>query len=281
VSKVDLHVHTTASDGQYAPAEVVRLALQRGMRVLAITDHDTVAGVSEALDAARACGTVLEVIPGVEISAEARYGEVHILGYYVDIEEPGFLALLDRLRDARRARAQRIVDRLAELGFHVPWQRVADLAGDGAYGRPHIAQVMVEQGHVLSTHEAFERYLGPQGPAYVARYKLTPAEAVHAIAQVGGVPVLAHPWGIENLEDVVADLVAEGLAGIEAYYHGYTPEMMQELVNLARKHGLIVTGGSDFHGAQVVAGVELGSVDAPLWVVEEMRTRSRLLVTSF
>lgn len=271
MSKVDLHVHTTASDGQYAPADVVRLALERGIRVLAITDHDTVAGVPEAL--AAASGTPLEVIPGVEMSTETHHGEVHILGYYVDIEEARFLALLDRLRDARRVRAQHMVERLAKLGVHVPWQRVADLVGAGAYGRPHIARILVELGYVPNTHDAFAQYIGYHGPAYVARYKLTPAEAIHAIARAGGVPVLAHPWGIEDLGGVVADLVAEGLAGIEVYYRGYTPEMMQELVNLARKHGLAATGGSDFHGAQIVAGVELGSVDVPLWAVEELRAR--------
>ncbi len=272
MSKVDLHVHTTASDGRYTPAEVVHLAVARGLRALGITDHDSVAGVPEALATAAQGHATLEVIPGVEMSTETHRGEVHILGYYVNIADADLLALLDRLRDARRTRAQRMVDRLAELGVHVPWQRVADLAGDGAYGRPHIARVMVELGLVPSTADAFAQYIGAQGPAYVARYKLTPVEATRAVIAAGGVPVLAHPWGIVGLEDLVAELMAEGLAGIEAYYRGYPPPVMQELVGLARKYGLIATGGSDFHGTPVTADGDLGSVDVPVWAVAELRS---------
>jgi predicted metal-dependent phosphoesterase TrpH len=270
MSKVDLHVHTTASDGQYSPADVVRMALDRGLRALAITDHDSVAGVSAALVAAQ--NTALEVIPGVEMSTEVR-GEVHVLGYFLDTEDAGFLALLDRLRHARRDRAQRMVALLDELGLHVSWQRVVDLASDGAYGRPHIARVMVEQGLVPRTQDAYELYIGRDGPAYVSRYKLTPAEAVRAIAQAGGLPVLAHPDKIENLEALISELVVEGLVGLEAYYNGYAPEVVQNLLSLARKHGLAATGGSDFHGAQVASGGDLGSVDVPLWAVEELKAK--------
>jgi len=278
VSKVDLHVHTTASDGQYTPAEVVRLAAAQGLGAVGITDHDTVAGLPAAL-AAAAQVRAIEVVPGVEMSTETWRGEVHVLGYYVDWEDAGLLELLDRLRNARRTRAQQMVERLAGLGIHVPWQHVADLAGDGAYGRPHIARAMVELGYVPSTADAFAQYIGYNGPAYVARYKLTPAEAVLAILAASGVPVLAHPWGLEDLEGLVTDLVATGLAGIEAYYRGYTPSATRELVGLARKYGLIVTGGSDFHGTSAPDEVGLGGVDVPGWTVEELqrvrKTRSR------
>jgi predicted metal-dependent phosphoesterase TrpH len=267
MERVDLHIHTSASDGVLSPAQVVRAALEKGLTAIAITDHDTVEGLDEASEAA--AGTDLEVIPGIELSAEHGDQEIHVLGYYLD---RSFTALRDKLgllRRARRERAWKMVHRLAGLGVPVPWELVAEIAGDtSAFGRPHIAQALLDAGFVGSFDEAFDRYIGFKGPAYVARYKLSPEEALRIVADAGGVPVLAHPW---RHEDLVPRLVAKGLAGVEAYYPKYTTEESQALAQLAERHGLIATGGSDFHGYGDGAAQHLGQVPLPEGSVERLR----------
>ena len=172
ISRVDLHLHTTASDGQFSPSELVAMALERDLLVIAITDHDTTEGVDEALEAAR--GTELEVIPGVEISCNVPHEEVHLLGYYFDHHHPALQGKLHAMRDARLRRAKGMVAKLTSLGLPLPWEMVAELASDGSVGRPHIAQSMLKMGYVASTGEAFDLYIGRNGPAYVERYKLSP-----------------------------------------------------------------------------------------------------------
>lgn len=265
-SRVDLHVHTTASDGQLSPTETVQRARQIGLAVIAITDHDTTEGIAGALEAAR--GTGLEVIPGVEISTDISRSEVHILGYYVAYNDPGLCSKLALFRDARLDRAQRMVAKLGRMGLPLDWSRVQQTAGESAIGRPHIARAMLEQGYVSSVDEAFHLYIGRNGPAYEDRYKLSPAEAVQTIVAARGLPVLAHPLHATHL---VPELTKNGLVGLEAYYPGYTRDETRFLLDLAAGYGLIATGGSDFHGLSVLPRNELGGVAVPQALVEDLR----------
>lgn len=270
ISRVDLHLHSTASDGQFSPSELVMMALERNLLTIAITDHDTTAGIDEALEAAR--GTGLEVIPGVEISCDVPHEEVHLLGYYLDHHHPALLGKLRAMRDARLRRAKGMLAKLAALGFPLPWEMVAELAGGGSVGRPHIAQAMVKMGYVASAGEAFDLYIGRDGPAYVERYKLSPLEAVSLIKQAQGLPVLAHPLKVIHF---LPDLVEGGLIGLEVYYNGYSAEDIRELADLARKFDLIPTGGSDFHGPDVLDTVDMGGVRVPMESVERLRALAK------
>lgn len=279
ISKVDLHSHTTASDGTFTPRELVETAIRRDLRVLAITDHDSTEGLPEAIDTAR--GSQLEVWPGVEISTDIQGGEVHILGYLVDRGDPILQQELSKLRASRVDRGRRMVVKLASLGMPVSWQRVQEIAGEGAIGRPHIAQALLEKGFVLNVTEAFNRYIGRNGPAYVERYRLTPEEAVRLIVRSGGFAALAHPVivgpsaeasGQLDLETLLPRLVAAGLAGVEVYYGGYSPEIIKRLLTLAHRFDLVPTGGSDFHGrGTLTTGV--GEVPVPEIVVAQLRER--------
>jgi len=266
ISKIDLHLHSTASDGQYTPAELVRMALERGLVVISITDHESTEGLEPALKTAK--GTSLEIIPGVEISTDLPKREAHLLGYYIDYHHPHLQQELRLLRRSRRERAKGMIAKLAGLGMPLEWEEIIRLAGNGSIGRPHIAQAMVKRGYVASTDEAFVNYIGRNGPAYVERYRLTPEEATHLIKEAGGLPVLAHP---ANVLDLLPRLVKEGLVGLECYYTGYSAEQMQDLAALAQKYGLIPTGGSDFHGQSVFPAAELGGVWVPLESVERLR----------
>jgi predicted metal-dependent phosphoesterase TrpH len=273
--KVDLHAHTTASDGVLTPSELVELALERGLRLLAITDHDSTNGVAEAL--ARAAGTPLEVWPGIEISTDVPQAEVHMLGYFVDTANQNFQETLTKLRDSRVLRAQQMVAKLNALGMPLTFERVRQIAGTGAVGRPHVAQAMVEKGYVQTTRDAFNLYLSRNGPAYVERFKLTPIEALQHIRSAGGMPVIAHPTYINpgegsgfDLTAFVRELADAGLVGIECYYGDYPPETVENLCNIAREFDLIPTGGSDFHGRGVFSA-DLGDLKVPDESIERMR----------
>ncbi len=258
--KGDLHIHTTASDGRLTPEEVVERAAKLGLGVIAVTDHDSVEGVEAALSQAQRFPNLL-VIPGVELSCEDEQ-EIHILGYFLDVNHPRLKSKLRSLHDSRVNRGKRILQRLADLGLNLDWGRVLSLAHGGSVGRPHIAQAMLERGYVSSIREAFEKYIGQDGPAYVRRERLAPIEAVELIVEAGGLPVIAHPAGTAELEALVQELKRHGLVGLEAFYPGYSGETIQQLRLLARQHGLIVTGGSDFHGFEVPP-IEIGEVGPP------------------
>ncbi|MDQ7857377.1 MAG: PHP domain-containing protein [Armatimonadota bacterium] len=266
--RIDLHTHTTASDGVLAPAALVEEARRWGVEVLAVSDHDTTAGLDEALGAGAALG--VEVWPAVELSCDVEAGEVHMLGYFVDRTLDWFQALLSRLRDGRSLRARRMVERLAALGVPVEFDRVRQIAGEAAIGRPHVARALVEAGRVRTVAEAFDRFIGRHGPAYVERVKVTPLQAVDVIRAAGGLAVLAHPgWG--GQEGMVPALVAGGLDGIEVYHPDHTPDQVRAYAALAGRYGLLVTGGTDFHGGGLATRVNVGSQYVPEHVLPPLR----------
>ena len=269
MGQVDLHIHSTTSDGKLTPAEVVRKAAEKGLAYIALADHDSVDGIAAAKAAAKAFPN-LTVIPGIEISTDIPQGEVHILGYFIDYNDPEFLAKLEDFKNSRLRRAEQMVAKLEGLGLHVEWQRVLELAGTSTIGRPHIAQAMMEKGHVPSFQEAFDEYLGHGKPAYVEREKMLPAEAVAIIVKARGLAVLAHPLTTEDPEGLIAELKPAGLVGLEAYYNGYSAEEVEGLVALAQKHGLITTGGSDFHGIEPEEETAIGGADVPLEAAEQL-----------
>lgn len=290
--RIDLHVHSTASDGTLSPSEVVREAHARGLCAIALTDHDTMDGVAEALQAGMRLG--VEVIPGVELNTESTAGEVHVLGYFPPPEgwspeaDPAghgagvvgavidreFYDLLASRRDSRAERARKMVQRLRELGMPLSYEDVLRQAGDAPVGRPHIARALLEAGYVESVKEAFDRWLHRGGPAYVPREKLSPAEAVQAIIDAGGVPVLAHPGRIDG-QWVIQELIDAGLEGLECHYPEHTPEQTERYLGLAREHGLVVTGGTDYHGPRSPHDADLGSLPVPPEAVEQLKERVR------
>ncbi len=269
MSKVDLHVHSTASDGRFSPSDIVRKSAAEGLTVIALADHDTVDGIVPAREAASAFPW-LTVIPCVEISTDVPNGEAHILGYFINYTDQELQTTLERMRNSRRERARGMVAKLRNLGLNIEWERVQEIAGSGALGRPHVAQAMLEKGYINSLKEAFTKYISRDGPAYVEREKMTPEEAVALILQTNGLPVLAHPLTIPDPETMVIKLKAAGLVGIEAYYESYTTGEINRLVSLADRYGLITTGGSDYHGLDTSAETTIGNVDVPMESVEQL-----------
>ncbi len=269
MSAVDLHIHSTASDGRLSPAEIVRKSAEMGLTIIAIADHDTVDGIVPALVAAKAFPK-LSIIPCVEISTDVPSGGVHVLGYFIDYTDHKLEATLERLRNSRRKRALGIIARLGNLGMHIDWERVQEIAGSGSIGRPHIAQAMLEKGYIASLNEAFTQHIGQGGPAHVEREKMAPSEVVELILQAKGLPVLAHPSTINDPETMVIELKAAGLVGIEAYYNGHTAEEINRLVSLADRHRLIATGGSDYHGLEASTETMIGGVNVPLESAEQL-----------
>ncbi|MDR7464284.1 MAG: PHP domain-containing protein [Armatimonadota bacterium] len=270
--RIDLHTHTVASDGLLTATQLVGLARRWGVGILAVADHDSTESVEEAVRAGREVG--IEVIPAVELNTDVPQTEVHILGYFIDHRLEWLQALLRRLREGRLHRAQRMVEKLAALGAPIRLERVLALAGGGAVGRPHVARALVEAGHVSETAEAFARYIGRNGPAYVERLKVAPAQAVEIIRRAGGVAVLAHPGWLGD-ETMVEELLSAGLEGIEAYYPDHTPAMVERYLQIARSRGLLVTGGTDFHGGDLATRLPPGSQYVPPEAVDRLRERAR------
>lgn len=272
----DLHTHTTFSDGTTSVEDNVRAALALGLEGLGITDHDTTAPFARAREAAE--GTGLEVVLGTELSAEHDGLSVHVLGYWIDPDYIPLAGELERLGDERTDRARRIVERFVELGIDVRFERVREIAGEAPIARPHIAQAVVETGAVASTREVFDDYLADGGPAYVEKHALAPARAVELVIAAGGVAVLAHPGlygtrdGTEGLPvEVVEQMAAAGLAGIESDHPDHTAEHRRVYRELAAALGLEMTAGSDYHGD--VKTNRLGSATTGRAVVERLRAR--------
>jgi predicted metal-dependent phosphoesterase TrpH len=238
--------------------------------VIALTDHDTLGGVAEAQAAAKDTG--LDVVAGVEINSAGGGAALHILGFYVDPQDPLLNEKLHAMRDSRLDRARRMIERLDELGMAVDWDRVQELAAGDTVGRPHVARALVERGYVSSVREAFERFIGPAGPAHIPRLRLAPKATIEMILHAGGVPVLAHPAhsGLA-VTTRISEFVEYGLCGLEVYYPHHSPEDVAMLEEMCRELGLVATGGSDFHGPNSSEGAALGSVHVPLECAERLR----------
>ncbi len=275
---VDLHVHSTASDGSLSPREVVAAAKAGGLRAIALTDHDTIDGLAEALVAGSELG--LEVIPGIEISAHHEPGSMHILGYFVDHRSPQLDAQLRVLKKARAERNPQIVAKLQELGIKITLAEVEEVSGGGQVGRPHIAQVLVQKGYVAT----FERLIGNHGPAYVSKFRFPPQEAIAMIRAAGGVAGLAHPFTLEygsigHLRQIMVRLAGWGLQALEVSYPEHTPEQRELYRQLAQELDLIMTGGSDFHG-DIKPDIQLGWVGAGHRVGYEVVAQLKALAKS-
>jgi predicted metal-dependent phosphoesterase TrpH len=276
MSRLDLHLHTTHSDGSCTPTEVVNMAHQAGVTALAITDHDIMTGVVEAMEAGQQCG--IEIIPGVEISSLSGNSELHVLGYFLDRQDPDLLARLKTLRDGRHLRNPQIIERLQTLGIDITYDEVRALAGSDSVGRPHIARALMDKRVVASAKEAFDRFLAEGKPAYVPRELPSPAEAIHWIKAARGLAVLAHPTWVKVAEQPLVDLVrqlkADGLDGVEVYYSTHAARQTREYLSLAQQLGLLVTGGSDFHGItkpDIEVGIGKGTLHIPTSLLPKMK----------
>jgi predicted metal-dependent phosphoesterase TrpH len=267
---IDLHTHSLRSDGALEPAALVERAAERGVRIQALADHDTLAGAAEAIAAGERVG--VRVIPSTELNTESEWGDVHILGYFLD---PADAKLEDRLRWLRENRGRRVelmVEKLNAQGYPIAIARVMEIAQGGSLGRPHLAQALFEAGHVPTYDSAFDTLIAKDAPAYVSRVGLSPLEAVQLVVAHGGVPSLAHPFTVVGLEELMPLIVAAGLAGIEAYYGSHPPEMTAMCLALARRYDLVPTGGSDFHG-RGDHGAPLGGVFVPPESIAALESR--------
>ncbi len=281
MSRIDLHLHTTHSDGSFSTREVMDFAKQAGVTALAITDHDIVAAVPEAVAIGRELG--IEVVPGVEISSRLGESELHLLGYFLRWTDPVLNQRLATLRGSRHDRNPKIVRRLNELGIDITYDEVRALAGTESVGRPHIARLLMEKQVVTSAKEAFDRYLANGRPAFVDRELPEPAEAVRWIREAGGVPVLAHPTWVRTSADglrvLLRQLKEAGLGGLEVHYSTHTPSQTTEYMDLAKQCDLLVTGGSDFHG-MTKPDIEVGIGRGQLKVSEKLLDPLRKAATT-
>jgi hypothetical protein len=268
MSRLDLHLHTTHSDGSFTPAEVLTLAHKAGVTALAITDHDITTGIPEATLLGTQLG--IEVIPGIEISSTSGDSELHILGYFLDWQDARLNDRLAGLRASRHRRNPQIIERLRDAGIDITYDEVRALAGTESVGRPHIARVLMDKKIVASAKEAFDRFLANGKPAYVPRDLPSPAEAIQWIKAAKGLAVLAHPTWVKTPEGTLMDLVrqlkAAGLDGVEVHYSTHTARQTREYLSLANQLGLLVTGGSDFHGLtkpDIEVGIGKGTLHIP------------------
>jgi len=277
---IDLHIHTSASDGTFSPQKIVKMAKKKGLRAVSITDHDTVDGNEEALKAGTEIG--LEVIPGVEISVEWEGRPVHILGYFIDVKNKVLQSTLKNLIAFREERNPQIIKRLNALGVNILYEDVRTIAGDGtAIGRPHFAQVLIEKGYVKNGDEAFKKYLKRGGSAYVEKKRLTPHEGIQIIKNASGIPVLAHPYSIDgiknkDLEHFILQFRGMGIEGIEVFYPLHNPQQTLKLKTFAERYGLCITGGTDFHGEQkpdIKLGSGFGALKIPYELIIKMREK--------
>jgi predicted metal-dependent phosphoesterase TrpH len=279
---IDLHVHSTASDGTNSPAQLIRQAERQGLGAIALTDHDTVSGVVEAI--AGGIPPTMKFIAGVEISTQppsgfSVSGSLHILGYGIPLDDPDLLAILDKLQHARKNRNPEIIHRLNKMGIQLSLEEIRQEVGAGQLGRPHIARALVSKGIVGSIEEVFAQFLGKGKPAYVDKFRVPAETAVGMIRRSGGVAVLAHPGLLPNqsladIDRLVSVLTASGLQGIEAYYPGHSPEETAAYEALAERHGLLLTGGSDFHGSaygNIEMGCGRGDLRVPMAVYERLQ----------
>ena len=262
----DLHVHSNFSDGTFSPHEIVREAIKAGLSCISITDHDTI----EAIDiAVQAAGDDLEILPGIELTAESAGQEIHILGYLIEYKNKDFLEMLKKMQEIRVKRIYEICQKLKKQGVKIEPEEIFSLAGKGSVGRLHVARALHERGNVFSVAEAFYRFIGDKGPAYVGKFKMTPKEAIDWIRKVKGVPVLAHPHTLGD-QALISDFVKAGIMGIEAFYTEHSDFQKQEFMKIAHKHHLLITGGSDCHGMAKEEAL-IGKIKLPYEYVEKLK----------
>jgi predicted metal-dependent phosphoesterase TrpH len=268
MSRIDLHLHTTHSDGSQSPAEVVRLAHEAGVSALAITDHDITTGLPEAIAAGQELG--IEIIPGIEISSRHGESELHVLGYFLKWEDAQLNARLMTLRESRHRRNPKIIELLQAAGIDITYDEVRAVAGSDSVGRPHIARVLMDKKVVTTAKEAFDRFLAEGKAAYVPRDLPAPVDAIRWIKDAVGLAVLAHPTWVKTTEGTLTDLARQlkeqGLDGVEVHYSTHTPRQTRTYLSLAKQLGLLVTGGSDFHGMtkpDIEVGIGKGSLHVP------------------
>ena len=273
---VDLHLHTTVSDGRLTPTELIRYVARQGLKIISVSDHDTTDGLAEAYQAAEEFPD-LRIIPGIELSTDIPGDEIHMLGYFIQYDDEAFQGILSQFREGRLDRGRAMVEKLAEYGLHIEWERVQEIAGEGSVGRPHIALALVEKGYFQEPKDAFAEYLGRNGLAYAEREKMTPDEGVEMLARVGGVAVLAHPAQLADLDDKVEQLKAAGLVGMEVHYAMYPPETVARLLDVAQRHDLIPCGGSDYHGLGNTGEPVPGILGPPIETVERLEEAAKKL----
>lgn len=264
LKRIDMHTHTHASDGTLSATTLINQAVKKGLGGISVTDHDTVDSLAEGRQASKA-HKEFWFLPGIEFSTEINKTEVHLLGYGIDDTDESLLTLLKKLKESRDSRAQKMITKLADLGFTIDYEQVKNIVGDGVVGRLHIARALVDSGGVYSIQEAFEKYLKQGQPAYFPRFKLVPTEVISLIHRLSGVSVLAHP-GLMKDDSLISDMLGAGLMGIEAYYPSHSDEETQRYLRLAHKEKLLVTGGSDFH-APTSTGIrssEIGQCSVPI-----------------
>jgi predicted metal-dependent phosphoesterase TrpH len=264
MAKADFHNHSTASDGKLTPTQIVDLAAANGVRIFALTDHDSTEGIAEAkAAAAKHEGFIL--VPGVELSTDIEGDEVHVLGYFTDeqLRNEDLQAELARFRAGRFERGRMMVEKLVAIGKPISWERVLEIAGEASVGRPHVAQALVEAGHVKTIPQAFDLYIGRDGPAYAEREKMTPVEAVETLHRYGAPAVMAHPSFTKSADVVLPELVQHGLNGMEVYYKNYDAELVAKLAAKAKELGILPLGGSDYHALNNPGEREPGDIPLP------------------
>lgn len=269
---IDLHSHTTASDGEHSPEALLALARAAGVTVLGVTDHDTVSGLARAHAAAEVEG--LGFVPGIEVSATAAGREVHVLGHFVDATERGLARYSDRLREERALRMGRMVDRMRDLGFPVTLQEVERIGGGAHLGRPHLALALLNRGYVSSTKQAFDRFLADGRPGYVDRFRVSAEDAIALLHAAGGTATLAHPGPSKVTAPTLEALARAGLDGLEAFHVDHVPSQREAFLRTANALGLIPTGGSDYHGARVSPGRKPGGSSTPPEAFARLQTRA-------
>jgi len=276
MARGDFHTHSTASDGILTPTQLVDLAASQGVVYHALTDHDSTEGIAEAEAAsAKHAGHIL--IPGVEMGTDIEGAEVHMLGLYLSPHDEALQTTLAELRDGRLGRGKGIVEKLRGMGIMIEWARVQEIAGDASVGRPHVAQALVEAGYVSQISEAFDRWIGRNGPAYVERDKMTPAESVQSIVKFGGLACMAHPADLQNLDAILKELKEAGMAAMEVYYKNYPPDTVERLRRAAEQYDLIPLGGSDYHGIHGNDERLPGDIPLPDSSIERMLAYARTL----
>lgn len=270
--KADLHTHSTASDGLHKPSENIKMAKEVGLAALGITDHDSVGGIDEAVEMANQIG--IEAIPGIEISTVENNQDIHVLGYFINHKDQQFLKTLDELQAVRKKRNEMMLEKLNELGIEITMAEVkAKIRREGAnVGRPHIAEVLIDKGIVKTMEKAFDIYLGRDGKAYVNPVRITPEEGIDIIKAAGGVPILAHP-GVYDDDVMVARLIKYGLAGIEAFHPDHDSWGERKYRDMAERHGVLATAGSDFHGSRagVMFHAPIGSKKVDYSIVQKLK----------